>query len=153
MTTLERGLCNNCGAEDARRWTMLGGREVCDECWLDVSNDVNARSLAQAAASAKVSCVPATRTPLTLGSRLNPRSVSNPPHRELGSAAAQDRRGSPSVALTETTHAYCLLCGRIWWDAERTRCKTCGGLCVQRGTRDLSLMQRSAARCVEEAEK
>lgn len=148
--------CLNCNASETKQWQLLDGSWVCDECWLDEMQGRNERLYSQAAALvAQHEFRGVARAPSTARKSRPPAGSTipgsdSPCHPGAGRNPRVARTSMPKRApQPRSSHAQCLLCGRLWWNSQRTRCKVCRGLCRAWSDRDLSLQQRISSAYAE----
>jgi hypothetical protein len=142
MSDLE-GPCPRCAAVECKRWKLLDGSDVCDECWLDTAMDRQAEHWRSATA--------ATHTPkVSQCATIRRRS---PAVREFPVRPARPRvadwRAKWEELVKPGRNSACLLCGRWYYGAVLETCSRCGGRCVQRTDRDMNMMCRHATTFVE----
>ena len=151
MSNLD-GPCPRCGAQECKRWKLLNGADVCDECWLDTAQDMLSSGGWKMAADRLV-----RRPPTSTGRAQYARPMAKPaspskPRQAYPVREAQPRRDWRAIAeklLTPQLNSICLLCSHIFYGASLPSCTRCGGLCVQRSDHDLGLMCRRATQLVE----
>jgi hypothetical protein len=170
--------CPLCGASDTKRWKLLDGQDVCDECWMDYCMDRQAQHWRTAKEDlTKVSL----RTPCTVAGRASDsksgQPVPNPlrvrsvvghhvGYRTRGSTAGlrqgreQDDyrckvewREAAAEVLKPGMNSICLICSHIFYGAKMEKCSRCGGLCEHRTDHGLELMVRRALIAVERSDE
>ena len=162
--------CPTCNAVDCKRWQMLSGQWVCDECWLDVAMDIQQHHFKIARGALREPSVARASGQLGLRAKNNLRLCPNPDNR--GQRATNSRqpdalavkgsrfrppltgalRKSLDTLVQPGYNSVCLLCAHIFYGAAMASCSRCGGLCQLRTDHDLQLQQRRAVQLIE-AEK
>ena len=177
MSIEQQEPCPQC-AGTGKRWKMLDGRDVCDECWMDTMMDIQAAHYRSAASNVKQvepSIPKSSRSPAI---RPNPGTVQTLTTRNLKSSCGGlddlGKKGSPSKpplpyeyapnrklpsqarwrkVLAEIIkpgwNSQCLLCSRWYYGAVLELCSRCGGRCTQHTDHALGLMGRHPAQFIE----
>jgi len=165
--------CPTCGAEQCKRWQMLSGQWVCDECWLDVAMDIQHHHFKIAERDMKKnsglhyplvnrrarSTSRAGSVQLQTTSTLSAWRSTSVDKGVMESRSSRFRppltgalRKSLDTLVQPGYNSVCLLCSHIFYGAAMSSCSRCGGLCQLRTDHDLQLQQRRATQLIE-AEK
>jgi hypothetical protein len=167
MSDLRSEPCPSCGSTGCKRWQMLSGQWVCDECWLDVAQDIQYHHFSQAQLGLGQPVVPkASRPPASVrrntGSGITRQPVtskrpgagdsdalgikgypSQPPwRRQYPNPNWRRWRSELSEIIQPRYNSYCLLCGHIYYGAVLSTCSRCGGNCVKYTDDDMTRMVR-----------
>jgi hypothetical protein len=139
--------CLTCNAVDCKRWQMLSGQWVCDECWLDVAMDIQQHHFRIAESNlTRTGCV-SVPVAKVAGGRQKPIT-----QRNWRIPLSKLTRKALDTLVQPGYNSVCLLCAHIFYGAAMSSCSRCGGLCQLRTDHDLQLQQRRAIPMIE-AEK
>jgi hypothetical protein len=147
MSDRADGPCPRCTGT-GKRWRMLDGTDVCDECWLDTAMDRQAMHWREARAALPAPVLP---VPFKRLARRREWPIRDARPTVDRCAETRDPRWKAALAklITPSYNSICILCGHIFYGATMASCSRCGGMCKLHTDHDLGLMARHATVLVE----